>query len=444
MKRNIFKKLADTYVQKIVLENYFEEQTVTEATALQKAVGDISKLPVEDIRFGKYRFAKDAYVYKVPYQKAASNKYISSPTLRNLEQLQSVGLKFDEVIFVWPESHAQVFDPATKQYVFSKVPSSFLTTIVFGTDPNGAKLAYVRKGGQQNPAYVYFEKKKMTAAQVYELNLPGKNIPAFTTKQLLDVMVRGKYVINADGTCDVDGDVYAHEGETVGLRRIEITDLPVKFNNVTGYFNIGLKNYDITKLPNKAKNLSARVPSNLTDLTNFPTKAIDHLGISISSDSNLLNFKGLPDCPMVTLNIMCEGSKVPSLEGCPSTVNRFTIYGTQQNSGLSILHNLNGMPTTCKSLSLFTLKIISFEGLQPISGDLQIGYSKTTNGALLDGDAGNKVKGNITIFSSEIPDIQRSKTDQNLLDKGWYTTLGKQAWDKLKATSKELGIDLDI
>jgi len=95
------------------------------------------------------------------------------------------------------------------------------------------------------------------------------------------------YTINIDGSIDVDGDV--------NLSDMELTELPLKFNHVSGYFDCGW--------------------NNLTTLEGCP-KSVG--GDFHCSDNNLTILEGGPKS--VGGDFSCWKNNLTSLEGSPKSV----------------------------------------------------------------------------------------------------------------------------
>jgi hypothetical protein len=103
-----------------------------------------------------------------------------------------------------------------------------------------------------------------------------------------------KYSINPDGSVDVDGNVDL-DGKT-------FTELPIKFNKVTGHFYCS--------------------NCNLTTLIGCPNYVGDWFNCS---DNNLTNLDGCPN--YVGNNFICVNNKLTSLEGCPKEIGGGFYFG---------------------------------------------------------------------------------------------------------------------
>ena len=133
------------------------------------------------------------------------------------------------------------------------------------------------------------------------------------------------YTINSDGTVDIDGDV--------NLFSKELTKLPLKFGNVSGYFNC---------IDNKLITLEGG-PQSVGDgfycNSNYLT-SLEGCPISTGSfDCSYNNLKSLEFCPQsVGGNFNCGNNKLISLEGGPQSV------GGNFNFRSNQLKDLYGFP----------------------------------------------------------------------------------------------------
>ncbi len=98
------------------------------------------------------------------------------------------------------------------------------------------------------------------------------------------------YTINPDGSIDVFGSVY--------LSGYRLTKLPLKFNKVSGYFNISYN-----------------------DFTSLEGSPVEVGGNFWCNDNQLTSLKG---CPKLVGGIFnCGNNNLTSLEGCPKEVGEF-------------------------------------------------------------------------------------------------------------------------
>jgi len=149
------------------------------------------------------------------------------------------------------------------------------------------------------------------------------------------------YTINDDGSIDVNGDVY--------LSYRELTKIPLKFRNVSGYFAC---------FNNKLKSLEG---------------APESVGGNFNcSDNQLVSLDGSPQS--VGGNFYCKRNQLTSLEGAPESVGGN--FNCQDNQ----LSSLDGAPQSvgrgfyCQRNQLMTL-----EGApQSVGGDFYCYYNQLT------------------------------------------------------------------
>ena len=96
------------------------------------------------------------------------------------------------------------------------------------------------------------------------------------------------YTINNDGSVDVNGDVY--------LKHNGLTELPLVFNKVSGYFDCSY--------------------NELSSLYGSP-RIVDDFDCS---NNSLINLEGSPD--VVTGIFICSDNNLTSLNGCPRNIGR--------------------------------------------------------------------------------------------------------------------------
>tara|TARA_B100000768_G_C11240591_1_gene359337 strand:- start:44 stop:631 length:588 start_codon:yes stop_codon:yes gene_type:complete len=121
------------------------------------------------------------------------------------------------------------------------------------------------------------------------------------------------YIINDDGTIDVDSNV--------DFRNSNLTELPLDFNKVTGYFNCGHNN--LTTLKGSPKEVSGDfycIYNSLTSLLGGPKK----VGNSFNSMYNkLITLEGCPE--YVGGNFFCQNNEIKDLDFIPEMI-KFTFY----------------------------------------------------------------------------------------------------------------------
>ncbi len=112
------------------------------------------------------------------------------------------------------------------------------------------------------------------------------------------------YTINLDGSIDVD--------RSVSLNNIGLVDIPLKFNNVLGFFDCS--------------------ENNLTSLKGCPKYVGNWFDCSYN---NLTSLVGGPN--KVNKFYDCDQNNITSLEGCPSIVEILNIT----NNNLKTLNGIN-------------------------------------------------------------------------------------------------------
>ena len=132
------------------------------------------------------------------------------------------------------------------------------------------------------------------------------NRPEWVIK--LEDVVKGTWVINPDGSVDVDGDV--------DISNMNLVKIPIKFGKVSKSFNCS-ENY-LTTLegcPDEVSESFNCSHNNLTSLEFAPS----YVGGGFSCERNhLTSLEGCPDS--VGGNFWCGGNNLTSLEGIPSFV----------------------------------------------------------------------------------------------------------------------------
>jgi hypothetical protein len=138
------------------------------------------------------------------------------------------------------------------------------------------------------------------------------------------------YTINEDGSIDVDGNVNF-------LSSSRLKKLPLKFNNVTGYFSCSY--------------------NKLTSLEDCPKSVGDDFDCS---DNKLTSLEGCPESVGGDFN--CGSNKLTSLEGCPGSVGGY--FSCQDNK----LTSLEGCPESVGDFWCYFNKLTSLEGCPKVVG----------------------------------------------------------------------------
>ena len=159
-----------------------------------------------------------------------------------------------------------------------------------------------------------------------------------------DEMGIENYTINSQNEIDVKGNV--------NLSYKDFKELPYKFGNVTGYFDIG-HNGNLTSLKNCPNHVngdyfSCKDCNNLKTMIGCPSYIIGNLFCNWCE--NLISLEG---CPKEVGGIFyCNGCKsLNSLEGCPKRVGgRFACGGCKRNFTKKEVRSL------CKVSGIINLK----------------------------------------------------------------------------------------
>ena len=110
------------------------------------------------------------------------------------------------------------------------------------------------------------------------------------------------YTINSDGSIDVDGNVH--------LSKMNLIEIPLKFNNVSGYFDCTYNKLTSLKGSPKEVGISFTCYDNkLNDLKYAPNR------IGSWFDCSVNNLKNLKNSPTSKNLFFCEGNPLESLEG---------------------------------------------------------------------------------------------------------------------------------
>ena len=126
-----------------------------------------------------------------------------------------------------------------------------------------------------------------------------------TEQEIHDICMKyniKNYSINPDGSIDVDGNVY--------LSEMDLIELPLKFNKVSGYFNCSFNKLTSLKgSPKEVGTFFTCYGNKLIDLKYAPNR----IGSWFDCSNN--NLKNLVDSPTSKNLFFCEGNPLESLEG---------------------------------------------------------------------------------------------------------------------------------
>ena len=125
------------------------------------------------------------------------------------------------------------------------------------------------------------------------------------------------YIINSDGTIDVDGDV--------NITYMKLDKLPLKFNVVYGDFQC--YNNKLTSLEGAPKEVGVDFDCNNNQLTSLKGSP-KWVGRNFYCNNNkLTSLEGAPK--QVGSTFFCSGNKLTSLKGAPKEVSSFDCSGNQ-------------------------------------------------------------------------------------------------------------------
>ena len=128
------------------------------------------------------------------------------------------------------------------------------------------------------------------------------------------------YIINSDGTIDVDGDV--------NLSNERLERLPLKFNNVSGDFDC--MDNKLTSLEGAPKEVGHDFSCSFNKLTSLEGAPREVGGNFYCSYNQLTTLEFAPI--RVGGTFFCSGNKLTSLKGAPKEVSSFDCSGNQLTS----------------------------------------------------------------------------------------------------------------
>lgn len=218
--RNQYKILAERYEE--VAQGLVEAKTIYQEPTVVDG----------QLYFGKYRvFPKQEYHdSETTFEDAVKSSLLSSPTLKNLNELEKVGVKFEKVY-----------------------KGTYNSTAVYGKDPNGESFIYIRKAGTQVPPLIYYKTERAgSAADLFNKFISNLAKPPLDAKTFLEGAIepmftnsgrRRKFITRPDGKTDVLlGNVIINGTIKSGYTIWNYTakEIPVKFGIVKGEFYIDI------------------------------------------------------------------------------------------------------------------------------------------------------------------------------------------------------------
>jgi hypothetical protein len=197
------------------------------------------------------------------------------------------------------------------------------------------------------------------------------------------------WTLNEDGSIDVDGDV--------NLQNKRLNKLPLKFRNVSGYFDCSYNNLiSLEGCPESVSGHFFCFNNNLTSLEGSPKSVGGHfycyyndltslegspksVGRNFNCSYNkLTSLEGSPE--FVGSNFLCSYNKLTSLEGCPKSVSgHFFCLNNNLTSLEGAPESIRGQ-FSCKNNPVYQIwnlfkdkdKIEFFNDLDIIGGNLII------------------------------------------------------------------------
>jgi hypothetical protein len=233
------------------------------------------------------------------------------------------------------------------------------------------KLKNITKSVNNNWDYTYFENEEWYGDVPIEI---------MSTEDILNKVVEGTYTIQSDGTVDVNGDV--------NMYNMKLTEIPVKFGKVTGYFDCSRN--QLTSLYGAPQSVGRDffcVDNKLTSLKGAPRSVG---GDFYCSRNQLTSLKGAPQS--VRGDFYCEYNQLTSLEGAPKSI------GGGLYCNANKLTNLEGSPQSVGgSFFCYNNKLTSLVGAPKSVG----GYFTCSNNKVKftedDVRAVSNVKGRIIV-----------------------------------------------
>jgi hypothetical protein len=161
------------------------------------------------------------------------------------------------------------------------------------------KLKSITKSVDNNWDYIYFENKTWVGYVPIEI---------MSTEDILNKVVDGSYIIQSDGTADVNGNV--------NMDFNKLTEIPVKFGKVTGDFYCD--NNQLTSLegaPQSVGDSFICYDNQLTSLMGAPKSVGDSF---YCHNNRLTNLEGAPQSIVGSFD--CSNNQLTSLIGAPKSV----------------------------------------------------------------------------------------------------------------------------
>ncbi len=157
---------------------------------------------------------------------------------------------------------------------------------------------------------LYYIKDNLYADRKYGVNV-RKPVSEWTEEEKVNFLnwyFPNMWTLNSDGEIDIDGNV--------NLYKLGLSELPVKFGTVTGFFNVSFNNLtSLENMPYSVGDYFDVQVNKITSLENFPSFVDNDIFIGWN---NLKNLNGLPKTINGTLD--CSANMLKGLEGFPKYI----------------------------------------------------------------------------------------------------------------------------
>ena len=162
------------------------------------------------------------------------------------------------------------------------------------------------------------------------------------------------YIINEDGSIDVDGDV--------NLSNRELIELPLKFRNVSGYFNCS--DNKLTSLEGAPSSVDGHFGCSWNELTSLEGAPSSVDGAFSCRNNQLTSLDGCPSS--VSGAFDCSDNELTSLEGAPSSV------GGDFSCSWNKLTSLEGFPTLFRATMVIDISDNPVKEVYDLFSDLKV------------------------------------------------------------------------
>jgi hypothetical protein len=170
------------------------------------------------------------------------------------------------------------------------------------------------------------------------------------------------YTINTDGSVDVEGNVY--------LYNRNLTNFPLKFGSVSGYFNCSDNN--LTSLEGAPQSVGGYFCCNNNNLTSLEGAPQSVAGYFYCSYNNLTSLEGAPQS---VGGFYCHNNNLTSLVGAPQSVaGSFYCHNNNLTSLVGVPKRVGG------DFHCYNNNLTSLVGApQSVAGNFSCSYNKLTS-----------------------------------------------------------------